>query len=74
VGHDVDKLITQAEKNTRIIGDIILQALKQGGTTEDINRRVKESASSRFAMTLTDMDLALTVGGYEVYYKKKGLL
>lgn len=74
VGHDVDKLITQAEKNTRIIGDIILQALKQGGTTEDINRRVKESASRRFAMTLTDMDLALTVGGYEVYYKKKGLL
>jgi len=74
VGHDADKLIAQAEENTRILGDIILQALKQGGTTEDINRRVKELASSRFAMTLTDMDLALTVGGYEVYYKKKGLL
>ncbi len=74
VGRDPDKLITQAEKNTSIIGDIILQALKDGGTIEDINRRVKESASSRFGMTLTDMDLALTVGGYEVYYKKKGLL
>jgi glyoxylase-like metal-dependent hydrolase (beta-lactamase superfamily II) len=74
VGHDADRLIKQAEENTRIIGDIILQALKQGGTTGDINRRVKESASRRFAMTLTEMDLALTVGGYEVYYKKKGLL
>jgi glyoxylase-like metal-dependent hydrolase (beta-lactamase superfamily II) len=74
VGHDVDRLITQAEENTRILGDIILQALKQGGTTGDVNRRIKESAAKRFAMTLTDMDLALTIGGYEVYYKKKGLV
>jgi glyoxylase-like metal-dependent hydrolase (beta-lactamase superfamily II) len=74
VGHDVDKLITQAEKNTRIIGDIILQALKQGGTTGDINSSVKERVNSRFSMNLTEMDLALTIGGYEVYYKKKGLL
>jgi glyoxylase-like metal-dependent hydrolase (beta-lactamase superfamily II) len=74
VGHDSDRLITQAEENTRIIGSIILQVLKDGGTIQDINRRVKELASSRFGMTLTDMDLALTIGGYEVYYKKKGML
>jgi hypothetical protein len=74
VGHDADRLITQAEKNTRIIGDIILQALKEGGTNEEINRRVKERVNSRFGMNLTEMDLALTIGGYEVYYKKKGLL
>jgi glyoxylase-like metal-dependent hydrolase (beta-lactamase superfamily II) len=74
VGHDADRLITQAEENTRILGDIILQALKEGGATEDVNRRIKESAAKRFAMTLTDMDLALTIGGYEVYYKKKGLV
>jgi glyoxylase-like metal-dependent hydrolase (beta-lactamase superfamily II) len=74
VGHDADRLITQAEENTRILGDIILQALKEGGTTGDINRRIKESAAKRFVMTLTDMDLALTIGGYEVYYKKKGLV
>ena len=74
VGHDPDKLITQAEENTRILGDIILQVLKQGGTTEDVTRRIKEYAAKRFALTLTDMDLALTVAGYEVYYKKKGLL
>jgi glyoxylase-like metal-dependent hydrolase (beta-lactamase superfamily II) len=74
VGHDTDKLITQAEESTRILGDIILQALREGGTNEDVNRRVRESASRRFAMTLTEMDLALTIGGYEVYYKKKGLV
>ncbi len=74
VGHDADKLITQAEENTRILGDIILQALRDGGTTEDVTRRIKEYAARRFAMTLTDMDLALTIGGYEVYYKKKGLI
>ena len=74
VGHDTDRLIKQAEENTRILGDIILKALKQGGTTGDVNRRIKESASRRFDMDLTEMDLALTIGGYEVYYKKKGLV
>ena len=74
VGHDADRLITQAEENTRILGDVIIKALKEGGTTGDVNRRIKESASRRFDMDLTDMDLALTVGGYEVYYKKQGLL
>lgn len=74
VGHDPDKLITQAEESTRILGDVILKALKEGGTNEEINRRVKERVNSRFGMNLTEMDLALTVGGYEVYYKKKGLV
>jgi len=74
VGHDVDRLITQAEENTRILGDIILKALKEGGTNEDVTRRIKEYASRRFDMDLTDMDLALTIGGYEVYYRKKGLV
>jgi glyoxylase-like metal-dependent hydrolase (beta-lactamase superfamily II) len=74
VGHDADKLIMQAEEFTRIFGEIVLKALKEGGTNEEINRRVKERANIRFGTDLTEMDLALTVGGYEVYYKKKGLL
>ena len=74
VGHDADRLITQAEEFTRITGEIVLKALKEGGTNEEINRRVKERVNSRFDMDLIEMDLALTVGGYEVYYKKKGLL
>ena len=74
VGHDTDRLIKQAEEFTRITGEIILQALKEGGTNEEINRRVEERVNSRFNMDLTEMDLALTVGGYEVYYKKKGLV
>jgi glyoxylase-like metal-dependent hydrolase (beta-lactamase superfamily II) len=74
VGHDTDSLIKQAEEFTRITGEIILKALKEGGTNEEINRRVKEKVNSRFSMDLTEMDLALTIGGYEVYYKKKGLL
>ena len=74
VGHDADRLIKQAEEFTRITGEIILKALKEGGTNGEINRRVKERVNSRFGMDLTEMDLALTIGGYEVYYKKKGLL
>jgi glyoxylase-like metal-dependent hydrolase (beta-lactamase superfamily II) len=74
VGHDADRLISQAEENTRILGEIILQALKEGGTNQDISRRVSEKASSRFGTDLTEMDLALTIGGYDVYYRKKGLV
>jgi len=74
VGYDVDRLITQAEEFTRILGEIIIKALKEGGSNEEINRRVKERANRRFGTDLTEMDLALTVGGYDVYYRKKGLV
>jgi len=74
VGHDADRLIKQAEEFTRITGEITLKALKEGGTNGEINRRVKERVNSRFGMDLTEMDLSLTIGGYEVYYKKKGLI
>jgi len=74
VGHDADRLITLAEEFTRITGEIILKALKEGGANGEINRRVKERVNSRFSIDLTDMDLALTIGGYKVYYKKKGLV
>jgi glyoxylase-like metal-dependent hydrolase (beta-lactamase superfamily II) len=74
VGHDADRLITLAEEFSRITGEIILKALKEGGTNEGINRRVKERVNSRFGTDLIEMDLALTIGGYEVYYKKKGLV
>jgi len=74
VGHDADSLILQAEENTRILGDVIFKAVKDGGTIQDVNRKVKDYAARRFDMGLTEMDLALTISGYEVYYKKKGLL
>ena len=74
VGYDADRLITQAEEFTRILGEMILKTLKEGGTNEEVNRRVKEKVNSRFGVSMTDMDLALTVGGYEVYYRKKGLV
>jgi len=74
VGHDADKLITQVEEFTRIFGEVVLNTLKEGGTNEETNRRVRERVNMRFGTDLTEMDLALTVGGYEVYYKKKGLL
>ncbi len=74
VGHDADRLVKQTEENTRILGEIILNALKEGGTNEQINRRVSERANSRFGTDMTEMDLALIVGGYDVYYRKKGLV
>ena len=74
VGHNADSLISQAEENTRLLGDVIFKALKDGGAIQDVNRKVKEYAARRFDMGLTEMDLTLTISGYEVYYKRKGLL
>jgi glyoxylase-like metal-dependent hydrolase (beta-lactamase superfamily II) len=74
IGHDVDSLILQAEENTRILGDIILKTLRDGGTIQDVNHEVRQYAAKHFHMNLAETELALIIGGYEVYYKKKGLL
>ncbi|MEE8470817.1 MAG: MBL fold metallo-hydrolase [Dehalococcoidia bacterium] len=73
VGRDPDKLISIASEYTRLLGDIILKAMKAGETPEIISRRVRDYASSRFGRELDEMDLAMIVGGYAIYFTRKGL-
>ena len=73
VGKEADNLISIAAENTRLLGDLILKALRDGEPTEAIKRRVTDYAASRFGVKFTEMDLMMTVGGYTVYFKKKGL-
>ena len=68
-----DALISMAAENTRVFGDIILRALKEGETPEAIIQRVKEHIKSRFGLELDEVDLEMTVAGYIFYFKKKGL-
>jgi glyoxylase-like metal-dependent hydrolase (beta-lactamase superfamily II) len=68
-----DKLISIAQENTRLVGDLILKALKDGEADEAIRRKLREAAKDRFGIELSDMDLEMIVGGYTMYYKKKGL-
>ena len=70
VGWQPDELITLAAENTRLLGDLILKALKSGKNTEAIGSMVKEAARSHFGIELSDMDVAMTVGGYGTYFNK----
>jgi glyoxylase-like metal-dependent hydrolase (beta-lactamase superfamily II) len=73
VGRDPDRLITTAEENTRDLGEMILAALKAGESADAIGRRVGDHLSSRLGATLSEMDQAMMVGGYTLYFMKKGL-
>ncbi len=55
-------------------GDIILGALKEGQTAESIGLKIGEYASSRFGLELSALDQAMMVGGYSIYFAKKGLV
>jgi hypothetical protein len=66
-----DKLIAIAKENTRLLGDLILKALKDGEAGETIRLKLKQAAREHFGIELSDMDLEMTVGGYTLYYRKK---
>jgi len=68
-----DVLISMAAENTRTFGDIILKALKEGETLEAISRRIGDHVASHHGLEVNEMDLALIVAGYSLYFKKKGL-
>jgi len=68
-----DMLVSIAAENTRVFGDIILKAMKQGETPEAISRRIGDHITSRFGLKVHEIDLAMTVSGYIFYFKKRGL-
>ncbi|UCF84703.1 MAG: hypothetical protein JSV50_03475, partial [Desulfobacteraceae bacterium] len=65
VGKNPEKLISQAAENTKIVGDIILKALREGHTNEAIKSRLRESVGAHDEMMLM---------GFVLYFKKKGLV
>ncbi|MFC1926732.1 MBL fold metallo-hydrolase [Chloroflexota bacterium] len=75
VGTEVDKLISIAEENTRVYGDIILRSLKQGEARQTIAGRIEEYVSSRFGVKKAqNTDYEMNVDAYTLYFKKKGLV
>jgi len=74
VGQEPDALISMAAESTRVFGDIILKALKEGETLEAISSKMEEYVTSSFGVRLDHVDLAMMVGGYTLYFNKKGLV
>jgi glyoxylase-like metal-dependent hydrolase (beta-lactamase superfamily II) len=73
-GREPEKLISRAVDNTRAVGDLILDAMKQGEPAEVISNKVADYVSDTFGTRLSESDLLMTVGGYTLYFTKKGLI
>ena len=71
---DPDRLISRAAENARIYGKMILEAAGRSDAPEDIMHAVGQHFSQRFGIQLSKADLEITVAGYVIYFKTKGLL
>jgi len=74
IGRKPKELIPTAIENTKIFGDIILKALREGETTEAIDYRIRDYISSHLGINVEGMDMGMTVRGFIFYFKKKGLV
>ena len=74
IGRNPEELISKAAENTRGFGDIILEALRNGETTESISNRVREYISTHLGIKAEGMDMGMTIRGFISYFKKKGLV
>lgn len=74
VGKEPDKLIQAAIENTRILGDIILKALKDGEGSREVGEKTQQYISERTGVKSEYTDRTMTVTAYTQYFKKKGLI
>lgn len=73
VQREPETLIESVVENTRVFGDLILDALKEDEPHQAIGRRLADHMESRFGIRVDEAGLAMIVGGYTMYYKSKGL-
>ena len=74
VGNEPEVLISSAIENTRIVGDVVLRALKTKRTEEAVIGSVGDYIEDRFGVRLGEYELGSNVKGYIHYFKKKGLV
>jgi len=74
VTREPESLMDSVAENTQAFGDLILNAMKQGEPEEGIRRRLDDFMADRLGIRMDEGGLAMTVGGYAVYYQRKGLV
>jgi glyoxylase-like metal-dependent hydrolase (beta-lactamase superfamily II) len=74
IGRNPEKLISTAAENTKIVGDIILKALKEGETREAFESRLRQYISRHPGLNMGIMDDGMTLSGFVHHFKKKGLV
>ena len=71
---ETGELISGLEDSTQILGDVILEGLRNGEPTESIERRIQELLSSRLGVRTKAMSMKTTILGFTAYFRKKGLI
>jgi len=68
------KTISRAAENARNYANMILQALRNGRTTEQLMRTFADDVAQRFGVRLEEKDVEIAVAGYSIYFKTRGLV
>ncbi len=74
VGRDPDKLIPVVYENTRVFGEIVLKALKEGVDSKEVGRRVQQYITEKTGIKSEFSDRTMTVIAYSQYFKRKGMI
>jgi len=69
-----EKLIASLEENVRLLGDLILKALRDGEPTGSVERRVRELLASQIGPVSREVDPATITSGFATFFRKKGLV
>jgi glyoxylase-like metal-dependent hydrolase (beta-lactamase superfamily II) len=69
VGRDPEELISRLVENTKIVGDMILKALKEEPSADAVRSKLRESLGMCDGVILDDM----TLNGFILYFQKQGL-
>lgn len=73
ISQEPEKAIADVIRNTRLVGDVILDALRAGETDDAIVRIIGDYLQEHFGARLAEYDLESNVKGYIYYFRKKGL-
>ena len=68
------ELISRLTESTQMLGNVILQGLRNGESTESINREIHELLSNHLGVKTEAMSMETTIQGYTAYFRKKGLI
>jgi len=74
IGRNPKRLIQKAGENTKIVGDFILEAMRDGEDNEGINHRLIKFMASSLGISVMEEDIRMMVSGFAFYFKKNELI
>ena len=74
VSDATDALIAAVTENTKIYADAMLDILCTTVDDTEVLYKIQEFLSNRFGIDRADADERMAIGGFRIYYKRKGAL